>query len=317
MAALANIRHVERERLRGLLLPGHLVQVSGPPMVGKLTVVNQVLRDMGSASRLQDSLSRTPHAGPFIQHRFSCQSAAGGLSVLANMAAKLERPLHGWEDLNSATAAVLGDLRAAVLLADQGRGAPCHHIFVFEKCEALVTRDADFWFLGFLSALMRALASHLVTVVFTSYKRFQWSGGDGGGFPGNRDRLVTGPVQDGDGHVCWTLEIGQLMDIDILSLLQHFAPAVNPSPYLYIFQRFLGFPEAVRKVAQTFLLGTTVGAALSSASLETVVKTDYAFLHSVFSSRLGEVMDWVGWENLLLLRHFGNSLDSSATMGTV
>ena len=129
--------------------------------------------------------------------------------------------------------------------------------------------------------------------------------------------MVIGPIQDGDGNVCCTLEIGQLLDSDILSLLRHFAPLVDPNPYLHIFQRYLGFPEAVRRVAQTFLLALGQGgdAAFNSESLDTLIKTDMSFLHSLFSSRLDEVMDWVGWENLLILRHLGSSLDSSATSG--
>ncbi|KAK3798479.1 hypothetical protein RRG08_016380 [Elysia crispata] len=312
MAALANIRHVERNYLRSLLLPGHLVQVSGPPMIGKLTVVNQVLKDLELSSRLQGSLHLSLQPGPFIYHRFSCKHASVGQAVLRNIAVNLMRPLPDTQDLGFLTTTVLSDLKSVVQLTDDQLQTRCHHIFVFEKCESLVTHDSDHWFLCFVSALMQELASHLVTVVFTSYKRFEWSGFH----PDRRDTMVIGPVQDGDGNLCFTLEIEQLKDTDILCLLQHFAPAVDPSPYLHVFQRFLGFPEAVRKVAQTFLIASATGnggAALSSSSLDNLVKTDFAFLHSVFSSRLDEVMDWVGWENLLILRHLGSCMESSAT----
>lgn len=314
MAALANIRPVERERLRGLLLPGYLVQISGPPMIGKLTVLNQVLEDMDSESRLQSSQSPVLHAGPFIFHRFSCKYVGATQTVLMNMAMKLTNVSHN-AALNPhsiTTENVLESLKFVLQNTDANASWPCHHIIVFEKCESLVTHDADSWFLHFLSRLMVTLRSHLVTVVFTSYKRFEWSGW----YSDVPDRMVIGPIQDYDGNLCCTLEMGQLMDNDILCLMQHFAPMVDPSPYLHIFQKFFGFPEAVRKVVQTFLLATSRqgdGAALSSETLDTLVKTDMNFLHSVFASRLDEVIDWVGLQNLFILRHIGSSLDSSAT----
>ncbi|GFN90239.1 hypothetical protein PoB_001674500, partial [Plakobranchus ocellatus] len=244
-----------------------------------------------------------------ILHHFSCKGATNGWDVLKRMAVQLMIPTDSKDDLNVFTRTVLSELKSAVEKTDYYQHTRCHHILFFDKCESLITYNSESWFLNFLSEIRRILRSNCVTIVFSSYIRFEWRG------PHyfERDGIVTGSVQGLD--ICYTLEIGHLKDKDILSTLQHFAPNVDPNPYLLMFQRLLGFPEAVAKVAQIYLICTGRGkdSALSSETLEKYIKTDLTLLQTLFGPRLNEVIDWVGWNNLLILRHVGSSLDSSAS----
>ncbi|CAL1543955.1 unnamed protein product, partial [Lymnaea stagnalis] len=89
-------------------------------------------------------------------------------------------------------------------------------------------------FLEFLTKLSKfwLSAGFMVSVVFTTYKKFPISG------------LNTGLV-----------EVDMLMDpIDIKALLEHHAPGVDVTGYIKICQMFLCLPEAVIRFAEEYLV---------------------------------------------------------------
>ncbi|CAL1543953.1 unnamed protein product [Lymnaea stagnalis] len=259
---------------------GTITQVCGPPMVGKSTLVDQAVKE------LQESQPNSRIDG-FLYHSFTCKRLATLQDILATVMATIQQGRTFSASPNTYTEAfVLSQIQSLLQCCEKH-----HHIFVFHKCESLRTSGRDHEFLAFLSKVSKFWwsAGFMVSVVFTTFKKFPLSG------------LNTGHV-----------EVDMLTDpIDIKALLEHHDPGVDVTGYIKICQQFLCFPEAVVRFAEEYLV--TDKTRSSPEDLEKRVCMDAHFHSLIFDKRVDDVEGWLQKDDLELLMYFGSSVDSTFT----
>ncbi|KAK0054942.1 hypothetical protein Bpfe_015518 [Biomphalaria pfeifferi] len=258
------IRRHEKDFLKALLLPGNIVQVHGPPMVGKSMLVDQVI------SELQSELGSTCKVH---QYCVDCKN----ITCLEDI---LERTL---ESMGIAPASVLPatiDATLIRLVSVLRSYSSCHNIFVFQKCEALRLSGNDRKFLQLVAFLAYQNVSEngKVTVVFTSYVDF----------------LIQGANVK---HVY----VGMLVNPqDIEVLLRHYSQEVEDLSECVLFcKRFLGFPEGIIRIAEEYLLFNSNSP--SEQYLEEIFNNDLELVHLIFTKRLADVFSWLDEKDLLFV----------------
>ncbi|CAL1543948.1 unnamed protein product [Lymnaea stagnalis] len=276
-----NIRNDIHNSIRSSITKlGTITQVCGPPMVGKSTLVDQAIQE------LQESQPNSQHDG-FLYHSFMCKGLATLQDILATVMATIRQGRTFSTSSNTYTEAfVLSQIQSLLMRCEKH-----HHIFVFHKCESVRTSGRDHEFLTFLKKLSKFWwsAGFMVSVVFTTYKKFPIAGSN-------------------PGHV----EVDMLTDpIDIKALLEHHAPGVDVTGYIKICQKFLCFPEAVTRFAEEYLVDDATRS--SPEHLEKRVCLDADFHSLIFDKRVTDVEGWLPKPDLELLMYFGSSVDSTFT----
>ncbi|KAI8748994.1 hypothetical protein BgiBS90_032424 [Biomphalaria glabrata] len=258
------IRRDEKDFLKTLLLPGNIVQVHGPPMVGKSMLVDQVI------SEIQSELGSICKVH---QYCVDCKSITCFEDIL-------ERTL---ESMGIAPASVLPATIDATLTAIDSvlrSNSSCQHIVIFHKCEALRLSGNDHKFLQLVASLayQNVSGNGKVTVVFTSYVDF----------------LIQGANVK---HVY----IGMLVDPqDIEALLRHYSQEVEDLSECVLFcKRFLGIPEGIIRIAEEYLLSNSNSP--SEQYLEEILNTDLELVHLMFTKRLADVCSWLEEKDLLFV----------------
>uniref|UniRef100_A0A2C9KJL5 Orc1-like AAA ATPase domain-containing protein n=1 Tax=Biomphalaria glabrata TaxID=6526 RepID=A0A2C9KJL5_BIOGL len=258
------IRRDEKDFLKALLLPGNIVQVHGPPMVGKSMLVDQVI------SEIQSELGSTCKVH---QYCVDCKNITCFEDIL-------ERTL---ESMGIAPASVLPATIEATLTAIDSvlrSNSSCQHIVIFQKCQALRLSGNERKFLQLVASLayQNVSGNGKVTVVFTSFVDF----------------LIQGANVK---HVY----IGMLVDPhDIEALLRHYSQEVEDLSECVLFcKRFLGFPEGIIRIAEEYLLSNSNSP--SGQYLEEILNTDLELVHLMFTKRLADVFSWLDEQDLLFV----------------
>ncbi|XP_059169280.1 uncharacterized protein LOC131951032 [Physella acuta] len=145
-----DIRIEERHQVRSAVKPGVVVQVCGPPMVGKATIVRQVIDEMKKDS--PDSHIQA--------HTFDCQHLGTAQDLLVTVVRRL-CPQH---DLTTATQDLTMTMIGSVLRPEH------HHIFLFTKCEGFLDGQLPHC----LSTILHFCnTNHVkVSIIFTTCRKF-------------------------------------------------------------------------------------------------------------------------------------------------
>ncbi|CAL1547345.1 unnamed protein product [Lymnaea stagnalis] len=273
-----NIRLTERNEIIQKIYPGSILQVCGPPMTGKSTIVEQVIGDIRRHAV-------SANHGAIIYHPIMCRGLICLHDVLSAVMRKL-KPGTFNENIEWDVGYVLQEIQSLLELCSSH-----HNVFVFHKCEHLRTSGRDHEFLIFLSQLVNTFLSlnFKVSVVFTTYKKFPISG-----------------------RSTEYVHVGMLTDQwDILNLLQYYAPGVHVSDYVYICHKFLCLPECVIRLAEEYLVKDTYHP--RPEQLEKCVCCDVDFHALIFEKRVAEVVQWLSKGDVELLWLFSSSIDVSFT----
>uniref|UniRef100_A0A2C9M6N2 Nephrocystin 3-like N-terminal domain-containing protein n=1 Tax=Biomphalaria glabrata TaxID=6526 RepID=A0A2C9M6N2_BIOGL len=264
---LTSIRQAEKDEIKAALRSGQIVQLHGPPMVGKSVLIKQVIDEM------QKETSNIA-----VHYSVDCKA-------LKSFTEFLQRTFQSQEstsvdNLTSArglTSTLVLDKIRSVLEADPSR----LHIFVFHKCEALRMSGNDHELLKFLDCISRLSSSEniKVNVVFTSNVKFPTTGRD---------------IED--------VHLRMLTDdLDVESLLRHYS---QPTPamvnHVRICQRVLAFPAGIIQFSKTFL---NTASTHSAQSLIPMITSDPEFLASIFQRKLEEAtrMRWLDDRDLAFI----------------
>ncbi|KAK6968431.1 hypothetical protein BgiMline_028303 [Biomphalaria glabrata] len=247
----------EKDQIKRLVLPGNVVQVCGPPMVGKSVLVDQVVEEIRESNQNLEIFS------------INCKH----LNSLQQVLIKVHKTL--FEATTTLNPVDLEDTARFVKKIKSVLQVKCcsHHVFVFHKTETLRHAGEDHAFLDFLSGLVRSDCQVHVTgttAVFTTFQQFPVIG-----------EHVTG------------VQVGMLTDpLDILTFLQHYAPGSCVRDYVDICQRFLCLPEAVRRLAEEYL--SISSQRPPPGNLLSIVCRDKDLLYHIFHKRATEVKSWIG-----------------------
>ncbi|XP_055897462.1 uncharacterized protein LOC106052525 isoform X1 [Biomphalaria glabrata] len=270
----ANIRQVEKSKLKSLLLSGNLVQVSGPPMAGKSTLVRQAVNE--KKMELQ---------GAIMQHHLNCKKLYSLENLMSTIVEKLCQQSVPSCQLDE-------EMTISRMHSQLCKHNNYQHVLVFHKCESFMLQHNGHQFSDFLSRMVIEFKrlSLNATVIFTTYKKFSPKG-----------------------FGMETLEIDTLSDFwDVISILNFYAPHMEVLNYAHICVKHLCLPEAIRLVAETFIASEDFR--VPAEELEKKIFNDEDFLSSVFDCRLNEVPEWIPQNILMSIIHFSHSLDSSFTL---
>uniref|UniRef100_A0A0B6ZX44 ORC1/DEAH AAA+ ATPase domain-containing protein n=1 Tax=Arion vulgaris TaxID=1028688 RepID=A0A0B6ZX44_9EUPU len=272
--ATANIREEEKRNIVASLLPGHIIQICGPPMVGKSTLVKQVFDEC------------VPEHS-FLCHNFTCENNYSYHDLLHVIAEGLGSDPTSISEVNE-------DIILSELDATFRKSRNSHHVLVFHKCQGFLRGDArstgqDTGFLDLLRQIISKFSDTFkLSVVLTSYIRF--------------------PLK---GQNASTIEIGALNFWDIVSVLQHYATDSNILPYVSTCLNTIPLPGAVRLFAEEFLSNNSHKQ--PPEVMEELLVQDENFLSMVFLNKLDMVEKWVPPSILTSMVHFCHSIGSSFT----
>ncbi|KAK0054941.1 hypothetical protein Bpfe_015517 [Biomphalaria pfeifferi] len=265
---LTSIRQAEKDEIKAALRTGQIVQLHGPPMVGKSVLIEQVIDEMQINGRSNNVVHYTIDCKAsksfteFLQRTFQSQE-----STSANNLASAR----------GLTSTLVLDKILSVLKANPSR----RHIFVFHKCEALRMSGNDHEYLKFIDCISRLSASEniKVNVVFTSNVKFPTTGRD---------------IED--------VHLRMLTDdLEVESLLRHYSqPTSAMVSHVRICQRILAFPAGIIQFSKTFLNPASTH---SAQSLIPLITSDPEFLSSIFQRKLDEVtrMKWLDDRDLAFI----------------
>ncbi|XP_059169257.1 uncharacterized protein LOC131951018 [Physella acuta] len=208
----SNIRRAERKMIRELLATGGVVQVFGPPMVGKASIVQQVVQElqMGSPEVKSHVIpSRHQTLSDVLNHLMSriCPNTVIDPEPDFNDSSNRERMVQ--------------EIRTSL-------NHDNHYLLVFKKCEGLKAAESEF--LTWVGSLTDLWRSHdiKVSIILTTYKQFRMT---------RRDVSL--------------VEVGVLTDADDIStLLQDTAPGVRDDQLIPVCRRSLCLPECVVTLAR-------------------------------------------------------------------
>ncbi|CAL1538902.1 unnamed protein product [Lymnaea stagnalis] len=276
-----NIRLTERNEIIQKIYPGSILQVCGPPMTGKSTIVTQAIDDM----REIEGYRSASNNGRIIYHPILCRGLLTLQDILSAVMRKL-KPGTFNGNIEWDVGYVLQEIQFILQLCGSH-----HNVFVFHKCELLRTSGRDHEFLIFLSQLVNTFMSlnFKLSVVFTTYKKFPISG-----------------------RSTEYVDVGMFTDQwDIFTLLQYYAPGVHVSEYVYICDKFLCLPECVIRLAEEYLVKDAYHP--TPEQLEKIVCCDVNFHALIFEKRVAEVVEWLPKDDVELLWQFCFSLDVTFT----
>ncbi|XP_055861778.1 uncharacterized protein LOC106053586 [Biomphalaria glabrata] len=239
---------------------GNIVEVFGAPMVGKSSLIDQVVQEIASFDFTYGK--RT------LCYRIQCKNIYTLQDLFAQISTVLcpdkfqtaTEDLKNFYDMNY----ILQHIKKTVDTFPRSR-----HILVFHKCESFHANGSSHSFLSFLGEIVTTLQCTDLNfhLVFSTYKRFSLSG--------YRTSLVN---------------VGMLIDpVDILHLLKQYVPGVDVIPYVYICQRYLCLPGAIVQLATQYVSKNVY----MPKVLEHFLRRDLTFLTQIFQSRLIEVYDWL------------------------
>ncbi|CAG5126034.1 unnamed protein product, partial [Candidula unifasciata] len=269
---LVQIRKYEQQEIKTSILPGHIIQVCGPPLSGKSTLVQQATECIGE----RDNFHRID---------FKCETAASLNEVLDLIAISLNTQPAPISSVNEEQ--ILYVLTSTLL-----KFPNVHHILVFHKCHKLRNKapEADSLgttFLGFLRRVIDHLSNKLLlTILLTSRKRFQLKG-----------------------HNTHTVEIGMLNYWDITRILQDYAKNTSLSPYASICLNMLPLPGAVKLFGDKYLADGV--RRLAPSLLEEKIANDDQFWSELFKDQLDSVKTWLPGNVLPSIVHFCQFFGSS------
>nr|KAI8753552.1 hypothetical protein BgiMline_014107 [Biomphalaria glabrata] len=258
-----NIRHEEKAAVKAALLPGKIVQVYGPPLVGKSVLVDQVVSEMqNDPERAHD----VKHYSIDCKTLKRCQLKYLFKLTLESMDETPRVPLTK----QAATRQINSALRNNLL---------SHHVFVFHKCEQFCRSRTklDFQFLEFICSILNLCnpGSLKLSIVFTTYVKF---------------KVSSLSIE--------AIRVGMLNDpLDIERLLNHYgSEESNLAKYVKIIQQVLSFPEGIIRTAVEFLSSSSD---LPSARyLVQMMTKDRDFLAMILKKRSQEVKEWLNEREL-------------------
>ncbi|XP_055862723.1 uncharacterized protein LOC106059054 [Biomphalaria glabrata] len=281
---VTNIRFEEKAAVKAALLPGKILQVHGPPLVGKSVLVDQVI------SELQNDPERAydvKHYSIDCKTLKRCQLKYLFKLTLESMDETPRVPLTK----QAATRQINSALRNNLL---------SHHVFVFHKCEQFCRSRTklDFEFLEFISDIANLSGpdpgSLKITIAFTTYVKF---------------RMFSPHIE--------SIRVGMLSDsLDIQRLLNQYATnKPNAANYVSVIQHVLAFPEGIIRTAVEFLSSSSD---LPSARyLVQMMTKDRDFLAMILKKRALEVKDWLNERELKFVQKCRPMLFLTYTKGKV
>ncbi|KAK6968428.1 hypothetical protein BgiMline_028300 [Biomphalaria glabrata] len=265
---LTSIRQAEKDEIKAAMRTGQIVQLHGPPMVGKSVLIEQVI----------DEMQTNGTSNNVVHYSIDCKALKSFTEFLQRTF--LSQESTSANNLTSArglTSTLVLDKIRSVLKADPSR----RHIFVFHKCEALRMSGNDHEFLKFLDCISRLSASEniKVNVIFTSNVKFPTTGRD---------------IED--------VHLRMLTDdLDVESLLRHYSQCKSAMVnHVRICQRVLAFPAGIIQFSKTFL---NTASTHSAQSLIPLITSDPEFLSSIFQRKLEEAtrMRWLDDRDLAFI----------------
>ncbi|KAH9524221.1 hypothetical protein Btru_053828 [Bulinus truncatus] len=219
------------------------------------------------------SVSEDSHTSPrkaMKCHHILCKNVSNFLGLLD----LVQRAIHSTNLVQLKSQNAVHEIRT-VLKTDHRT----HHIFVFYKCESLRISGHDLEFLNFIASIANLYWEEhlLVSVIFTTYMKFN--------IVGRNTELV---------------QVGMLSDpLDILSLLEQYAPGVDVTEYVQLCLNLFGFPEGIIRISDVFLKNYLI--TLCSLCLKEFIINDVNFLTAIFSKREVEVRNWICESDLVLI----------------
>ncbi|BFZ18667.1 hypothetical protein BsWGS_21706 [Bradybaena similaris] len=210
---LVDIRQQEQQEIQDSCLPGHIIQVCGPPLSGKSTLVQQAIDGIKEENNI-------------LRHDFMCETASSLLDVLRLIAVSLNAQPTTISSINEED--ILSILTSTL-------SPSAHHVLVFHKCHSLRHKttegNSSETFPGFLQRMAAHFSDKLkVSIILTSRKKFRMKG-----------------------HNTDTIEIGMLDSYDIKCMLQHYSANIDVSPYVSICSNMLPLPGAVTLFGAKYL----------------------------------------------------------------
>uniref|UniRef100_A0A2C9KIM2 Uncharacterized protein n=1 Tax=Biomphalaria glabrata TaxID=6526 RepID=A0A2C9KIM2_BIOGL len=258
-----NIRHEEKAAVKAALLPGKIVQVYGPPLVGKSVLVDQVISEMQNDPERECDVK---HYSIDCKTLKRCQLKYLFKLTLESMDETPRVPLTKQAVTKQINSALRNNLLS-------------HHVFVFHKCEQFCRSRTklDFEFLEFMSSILNVCnpGSLKLSIVFTTSVKM---------------KVSSLSIE--------AIRVGMLCDpLDIERLLNHYgSEESNLAKYVKIIQQVLAFPEGIIRTAVEFLSSSSD---LPSARyLVQMVTKDRDFLAMILKKRSQEVKDWLNEREL-------------------
>ncbi|KAK0054940.1 hypothetical protein Bpfe_015516 [Biomphalaria pfeifferi] len=274
---VTNIRHEEKAAVKAALLPGKILQVYGPPLVGKSVLVDQNKNSFENQNRRKmyviSEMQNDPEREYDVKHySIDCKTLKGcKLKYLFKLTLEsMDETPRVPLTKQAATKQINSALRHNLLF---------HHVFVFHKCEQFCRprTKLDLEFLEFISSILNLCnpGSLKLSIVFTTYVKF---------------KVFSLSIE--------AIRVGMLNDpLDIQRLLNHYgSEESNLAKYVKIIQQVLAFPEGIIRTAVEFLSSSSD---LPSARyLVQMVTKDRDFLAMILKKRSQEVKDWLNEREL-------------------
>ncbi|KAH9524239.1 hypothetical protein Btru_053880 [Bulinus truncatus] len=245
-----------------------IVQVFGPPMVGKSELIQQMLKEKHESNRANSEQT--------ICYYFCCKNIYRLQELFSEMIRVLDsnqcNSFSEEQDQLYDKEQILRRIKRIV------HRRCCRHVFVFHKCESFSEQGKRQQFLCFLGEILNVFHSgdFKVNLVLSTYKKFH--------LVGIKTRLV---------------RVGMLIDPwDILSLLHQYAPWNDVIAYVDICQRYLCLPDPIVQLAVRY-----VSKNVSPHDLpENYLSNESEFYHHLLEQRVQEVYTWLAANEVELIR---------------
>ncbi|KAH9524222.1 hypothetical protein Btru_053832 [Bulinus truncatus] len=282
---VTDIRPEERSDIKRSMLPGKIFQICGPPMVGKTVLLNQVVSDVQKQIDYNVKF-----------YNIMCKNVTNLKDVLELVLKELNQTKLQAQKTSNTLKAISSVLTQNTLKAISSvltQSKHLHHVFIFYKCEALRFAGNHRQFLYFVNQIVNLYCSEniKVTVMFTTYALFPYNGQ-------NMELINIGMLND---------------PIDVLSLLEHFAPDTDGTDYIDTCTIGLSFPEGIIGFLLTFLRN---GCTVPSCQIAEWISKDFHFLSSIFRKRIHEVENWLDTGDLHFIRYCHPTISRTFTEET-
>nr|KAI8753551.1 kinesin light chain 4-like isoform X2 [Biomphalaria glabrata] len=239
---------------------GNVIQVFGPPMVGKSCLIQQVVQEIAAADEAHGRETKCHDI--WCKNIYTLQDIFNQIiqALYPNKAQTSNDDLGNSFDMQY----ILQQIKKLVCKSKR-----CRHIFIFHKCESFPANGSSHSFLSFLGEIVTTLQCTDLNfhLVFSTYKRFSLSG-----------------------YRTSQVNVGMLIDPwDILHLLKQYSPGVDVIPYVYICQRYLCLPGAIVQLAVRYISQNVFW----PETLELLITKDMKFYSKLFDTRVIEAFSWL------------------------
>uniref|UniRef100_A0A2C9JLJ3 Uncharacterized protein n=1 Tax=Biomphalaria glabrata TaxID=6526 RepID=A0A2C9JLJ3_BIOGL len=258
----SQFRLKEREAIQRAITGcnGNVIQVFGPPMVGKSCLIQQVVQEIAAADEAHGR--ETQCHDIWCKNIYTLQDLFNQIiqALYPNKAQTSNDDLGNSFDMQY----ILQQIKKLLC-----KSKLCRHILVFHKCESFHANGSSNSFLSFLGEIVTTLQCTDLNfhLVFSTYKRFSLSG-----------------------YRTSQVNVGMLIDpVDIIYLLKQYAPGVDVIPYVYICQRYLCLPWAIVQLAVRYISQNVFW----PETLELLITKDMKFYSKLFDTRVIEAFSWL------------------------